>query len=58
MTTYLIEGKTVKVEGQLTDSEIDEIGASIRATTKPKSVGGSECQQDGRHIPRWSLPHV
>jgi len=36
MATYLIEGKRVQVEGQLSESEIDEIGASIRATTKPK----------------------
>lgn len=38
MTTYLIEGKRVQVEGQLSESEIDEIGASIRATTKPKET--------------------
>lgn len=36
MATYLIEGKRVQVEGQLSESEIDEIGASMRATTKPK----------------------
>jgi hypothetical protein len=36
MATYLIEGKRVQVDGQLSESEIDEIGASIRATAKPK----------------------
>ena len=31
MTTYIIEGKTVVAEKPLTDSEIDEIAAKIRA---------------------------
>lgn len=38
MPTYLIEGKKVKAEKPLTDAEIDEIAASVRAPAAPQAA--------------------
>lgn len=47
MPTYLIEGKQVQSDAPLSDAEIDEIAASIKAPAKERSVGEEFARQIG-----------
>jgi hypothetical protein len=58
MPTYIIEGKRVIAEGQLTEAEIDEIGASVRASAArpaPEKAGSLSSAAVTNHTDLQSL---